>query len=109
MATMEMTAPVYEKYRVSVDQYRQFREQGFLVIEGTVPPEDVREMNEYMDDMRAGRKTIEGALIMKGFGLKPSSPAEWSRAHLLHRLSPVHEKFLLHPHVLDGLEALIGP
>jgi len=110
MATLEMTSPkAYEKYCVSVDQYRRFREQGFLVIKGLIPAEDVREMNEYMDDMLAGRKTIEGALIMKGLGLKPTSPTEWARAHMLHRLSPLHEQFLLHPRVLDGLEALIGP
>jgi phytanoyl-CoA hydroxylase len=109
MTTSEMATQVYEKYRVSVEQYRQFREQGFLVIKGLVPSEDVREMNDYMDDMLAGRRTIEGALIMKGFGLKPNAPADWSRAHMLHRLSPVHERFLLHPRVLDGLEALIGP
>ena len=28
---------------------------------------------------------------------------------MLHRVSPMHERFLLHPRVLDGLEALIGP
>ena len=110
MATIEIAqAPTYEKYRVSVDQYRLFREQGFLVIKDLLPPADVREMNEYMDDMLAGRKTLEGAVIHKDFGLKPASPADWTRAHMLHRLSPLHERFLLHPRVLDGLEALIGP
>ncbi len=110
MTSMEMSAPrVQEKYRVSVEQYRLFREQGFLVIKGLVPAEDVREMNDFLDDMLAGRKTIAGALIMKGLGLKPTSPSEWARAHMLHRLSPLHEQFLLHPRVLDGLEALIGP
>ncbi len=102
-------AKTYEKYRVSVEQYRQFREQGFLVIKGLIPPEDVQEMNDYMDDMLAGRRALDGALIMAGFGLKPNSPDDWARAHMLHRLSPVHERFLLHPRVLDGLEALIGP
>jgi hypothetical protein len=28
---------------------------------------------------------------------------------MLHRLSPIHERFLLHPRVLDVLEAIIGP
>lgn len=110
MTAVNMTsARAYEKYRVSVDQYRQFREQGFLVIKGLVPLDDVQEMNTYLDDMLAGRITIEGALVIKGFGLKPTSPAEWARAHMLHRLSPIHERFLLHPRVLDALEALIGP
>ena len=110
MTTMEMPAPrLHEKYRLSVDQYRLFREQGFLVIKGLVPAGDVQEMNEYLDDLLAGRRTIEGALIMKDLGLKPTAASEWLRAHMLHRLSPLHEQFLLHPRVLDGLEALIGP
>lgn len=110
MTTIAISSPrAYETYRVSVEEYRLFREQGFLVIEGLVSLEDVQEMNDYMDDMLAGRRTIEGALIMKGFGLQPTKPEEWSRAHMLHRLSPLHERFLLHPRILDGLEALIGP
>lgn len=110
MTTMELPAPrVYEKYRVSVEQYRQFREQGFLVIKGLIPPEDVQELNDYTDDLLAGRRSLEGALIMKDLGQKPTASNEWLRAHMLHRLSPTHERFLLHPRVLDGLEALIGP
>ena len=36
--TVEAPAPkTYEKYRVSVEQYRKFREQGFLVIKGLIP------------------------------------------------------------------------
>ncbi len=110
MATAEMTEPhVYEKYRVSVEEYRRFREQGFLVIKGLVPQADVDEMNEFMDDMLSGRKTIDGALIMKNLGQTPKSPEEFLRIHMLHRKSPLHERFLLHPRILDGLEALIGP
>ncbi|MEP7359157.1 MAG: phytanoyl-CoA dioxygenase family protein, partial [Anaerolineales bacterium] len=37
------------------------------------------------------------------------SPDEFLRIHMLHRKSPLHERFLLHPRILDGLEALIGP
>lgn len=110
MATLEMTPPrTYDTYRVSVDEYVRFREQGYLVVKGLVPLEDVAEMNEFLDDMLAGRRTIDGALIMKGFGQKPDKPDEWLRAHMLHRRSPIHERFLLHPRTLDVLQALIGP
>jgi phytanoyl-CoA hydroxylase len=110
MTRTEAAAPrQYEKHRVSVEEYRSFREQGYLVIKGLVPLDGVQEMNDYMDDMLAGRKTIEGALIMKGFGQQPAKRDEWLRAHMLHRLSPLYERFFLHPRVLDGLEALIGP
>src|SRR5215471_5451365 len=88
---------------VSVDQYRQFREQGFLVVRGLLSPDDLGEMNDYMDDMLAGRRNIEGALIMKDFGQKPNGPADWTRAHMLHLLAPIFERYLLLPRVLDVL------
>jgi ectoine hydroxylase-related dioxygenase (phytanoyl-CoA dioxygenase family) len=110
MAIAEMTQPhQYETYRVSVEEYRRFRQQGFLVIKGLVPQADVDEMNEFMDDMLAGRKTVEGAQIMKNKGREVKTPDELLRIHMLHRKSPLHERFLLHPRILDGLEALIGP
>jgi hypothetical protein len=107
--TERLPERTYEKYRVSVEQYRTFREQGFLVIKGLVPPDDVQVMNDYMDDMLAGRVTLDGAIVIKGFGLRPESRDDWARAHMLHRISAMHERFLLHPRVLDALEALIGP
>ena len=110
MATLEMSpVKTYDTYRVSVEEYRRFREQGYLVVKGLVPLEDVAEMNEFLDDMLAGRRTIDGALIMKGFGQRPDRSDEWLRAHMLHRRSPIHERFLLHPRTLDVLQALIGP
>jgi len=110
MATLEMSpVTTYAPYRVSVEEYRRFREQGYLVVKGLVPLDDVAEMNGFLDDMLAGRRTVEGALIMKGFGQQPDKPDEWLRAHMLHRRSPIHERFLLHPRVLDVLQAIIGP
>ncbi|MCC7357943.1 MAG: phytanoyl-CoA dioxygenase family protein [Anaerolineales bacterium] len=110
MAVIEATpAKTYATYRVSVDEYVRFREKGYLVVKGLVPPDDVAEMNAFMDDMLAGRRAISGALIMKDLGQKPGSPGEWLRAHMLHRRSPIHERFLLHPRTLDVLQALIGP
>lgn len=98
-------------YRVSVAEYVQFCEQGYLVVPGLVPPEDVREMNDHVDHLLAGRETIEGAAMMSGLGQAPGPvrPEDWLRVHMLHRRSPIHERFLLHPRILDVLEALIGP
>ena len=98
-------------YRLSVDEYIRFREQGFLVVHGLVPKEEITELNEHMDDLLAGRLTIDGATILSDLGKveKPKKPSDWLRAHMLHRHHPLHERFLLHPGVLDVLEALIGP
>ncbi|MBO0791669.1 MAG: phytanoyl-CoA dioxygenase family protein, partial [Ktedonobacteraceae bacterium] len=99
----------YEPYRVSVREYVTFHEQGFLVVRGLIPPEDVQEMHRHMDDILAGRDAFPG--------IQPP-PEDWDpdkkvkyylRVHMLHRVSPIHERFLLHPRTLDVLEALIGP
>lgn len=111
MTAVETQSKTYSKYRVSVEQYRTFHAQGFLVVKELVSAEDVAELNAHVDNLLAGRETIEGARIMAGLGnvSAPKSPEEYMRAHMLHRLSPIHERFLLHPRILDVLEALIGP
>lgn len=110
MATLEVSAPrAYETYRVSVAQYKQFRTQGFVILKGLVPQADVDEMNTFMDDMVAGRAMDDAPLDLKGYGVLPTDRKDWVRAHMLHRISPMHERFLLHPRLLDGLAALIGP
>jgi hypothetical protein len=99
----------YAPYPVIVQDYLTFREQGFLVVKGLIPPDDIAEMNEHVDNLLAGRENIPGV---------PPPPADFSseqrlnyfqRAHMLHRVLPIHERFLLHPRTLDVLEALIGP
>jgi hypothetical protein len=98
-------------YPVRVDEYVRFREDGFLVVPGLIASDEIDEMNEHMDRLLSGRESIEGARVMTDLGKKPRpmNPEEWLRAHMLHRLSPIHERFLLHARVLDVLEALIGP
>jgi ectoine hydroxylase-related dioxygenase (phytanoyl-CoA dioxygenase family) len=43
-------------------------------------------------------------------GLSPEEKAQYFlRIHMLHRKLEMHERFMLHPRVLDVLESLIGP
>jgi hypothetical protein len=68
-------------------------------------------MNQHIDRLLAGEETIDGARVMKDLGQepRPGRSDDWLRVHMLHRISSIHERFLLHPRVLDVLEALIGP
>jgi phytanoyl-CoA hydroxylase len=99
----------YGRYRVNVREYVTFHQQGFLIVRGLVPPEDVAELVAHTEDVMHGRLQVPG--------LEPpppnATPAElerrYLRIHMLHRVLEVHERFLLHPRVLDVLEALIGP
>lgn len=99
----------YEPYRVSVQEYITFHEQGFLVVRGLVPQEDVQDLVEHTENLLNGRETIPG-IEKPSYRLTPDEQVQyWLRVHMLHRLLPIHERFLLHPRVLDVLAALIGP
>ncbi len=98
----------YAPYRVSVQEYVTFHEQGFLVVRGLVPPEDVRELNEHMDNLLSGRETIPG-MEAPTFQTPGERLQYWLRVHMLHQRLEIHERFLLHPRILDVLAALIGP
>jgi hypothetical protein len=99
----------YDRYRVSVREYVTFHQQGFLIVRGLVPPEDVAELAQHVDDMIFGRTDVPG--------LEPPPPGasvaeierRYLRIHMLHRVLAIHERYLLHPRILDVLEALIGP
>ncbi len=114
-------------YRVSVEEYRAFREQGFLVVRGLVAPDEVEELREHTELLMQGRLpkqtatmserdtgsdtgTTGQALEAPPEHLSPEEKAQYFlRVHMLHRKLELHERYLLHPGVLDVLEALIGP
>src|SRR5690349_15828748 len=98
----------YASYRVSVQEYVTFREQGFLVVRGLVPQQDVDELNQHMDNLLDGSESIPG-VAAPTFTAPGERLQYWLRVHMLHLRLGIHERALLHPRVLDVLEALIGP
>jgi chlorinating enzyme len=88
MSTSAPIAPV-GGYAVSVDEYVRFRADGFLIVRGLVSPAEVQELLDHVDDF-ASRRVEE-------------------RIHMLHRRLEIHERYLLHPRVLDVVQALVGP
>jgi phytanoyl-CoA hydroxylase len=109
MAADTFPIQVIDTYQVSVGEYCLFRQQGFLVVRNLVPQEDVAAMNDHMDRLLSGQETIQQAKFMKNLNVAPKKAEDWLRVHMLHRVSAIHERFLLHPRILDVLEALIGP
>lgn len=97
------------RYRVSVEEYVTFHRQGFLVVHGLITPEEVEELRQHTEDLIYGRIEVPG--------LEPPPPGasiaeierRYLRIHMLHRQLEIHERYLLHPRILDVLEALIGP
>jgi chlorinating enzyme len=108
-SNVRAAARTYERYRVSVQEYVTFHEQGFLIVRGLVPPEDVAELAGHVEDLIFGRIDVPG--------LEPPPPGasvaeiekRYLRIHMLHRVLEIHERYMLHPRLLDVLEALIGP
>ena len=97
------------RYRVSVEEYVRFLVDGFLIVRGLVGPAEVRELLDHTEDLMYGRVEVPG--------LEPPPPGasvdeierRYLRIHMLHQHLELHERYLLHPRMLDVLEALIGP
>lgn len=116
-----------QRYIVSSDQYRIFRRDGFLIVRGLVSDADVAELRQHTEDLMQGRLPEQQEVVdenhsgrsnqleISEFGAPPAhlSPQETARfflrIHMLHRKLQLHERFLLHPRVLDVLEVIIGP
>jgi phytanoyl-CoA hydroxylase len=86
MSTSAPTASA-SGYAVGVDEYVRFRTDGFLIVRGLVSPAEVRELLDHVEAQ------FDHLL----------------RIHMLHRRLEIHERFMLHPRVLDVVQALIGP
>jgi chlorinating enzyme len=99
----------YARYRVSVQEYVTFREQGFLIVRGLIPLEDVAELAAHVDDLIFGRGDVPGLEPPPSGASVAEIEKRYLRIHMLHRVLEIHERYMLHPRILDVLEALIGP
>lgn len=98
-----------ERYRVSVGEYVRFHEAGYLIVRGLLNADEVAEIRQHSEDLMYGRVTVPG-LPAPAPGLPPEEvERRFLRVHMLHRHLEFHERYLLHPRVLDVIEALIGP
>lgn len=120
------TLPANARYLVKVNQYVAFRRDGFLIVRGLLSQDEIAELRHHTEDLMDGRlpeqQGVEatrwghqGGVEGSNFGAAPAQlsreeKAAWFlRIHMLHRRLPLHERYLLHPRVLDVLEVLIGP
>src|SRR5215207_1225813 len=72
---------------ISIEQYVGFRERGHLMVHKLLAPAAVHELLEHIEaDLR-----------------------DRQRVHFLHRELAIHERFLLHPRIVDVVAGLIGP
>lgn len=126
MVTQEAPTHPGTRYQVSVEEYMTFRRQGFLVVRSLVSPDEVAELREHTEHLMQGQLPEQSGRSLD-FGdhasgvatqqfaappehLSPEEKADYFlRIHMLYRQLELHERFLLHPGILDVLQALIGP
>jgi len=96
--------------KVTVDEYVHFRENGYLIVRGLVAPAEVQELLDHVDELLSGRVELPGA---PSFGVDNKAPDarldHLLRIHMLHRRLAIHERYMLHPRILDVVAALAGP
>ncbi len=100
------------RQHLTVDQYRSFRRDGFLAVRNLVSPDEIEELRSHSDDIMNGRlpEQRDGSIDAPPADASPADRAlHLVRIHMLHRKLALHERFMLHPGVLDVLQALIGP
>jgi hypothetical protein len=89
--------------------YRRLNETGFLKVSGLIPQADTQELSDHMDNVLVGKETAPGFPTIDPSMTDAERLAAFSRIHNAHRVHPLHERFLLHPRILDILEQLMGP
>lgn len=102
-------SPARGRRRVSVQEYVTFHEQGFLIVRSLVSPTEVAELRQHVEDLVFGRLAVPGLEAPPPGASVAEIERRYLRIHMLHRQLEIHERYLLHPRVLDVLEALIGP
>ena len=125
--SMNTTSDRSDRYNLTVDEYVRFCRDGFLVVRNLVAPAEISELRQHTDDLMQGRlpqqqRQMNARDLSKDHGvtaqdldappahLSPTEKAQhFLRIHMLHRKLELHERYLLHPRVLDVLEVLIGP
>ena len=93
-----------DRYRVKVEQYVQYQREGYLLVKQLVSTEDVARLFEW-----ANARWQPPDRLTQPEKAAIHEIARGTRVHQLHRVDPVAEWGLLHPRVLDVLEALVGP
>jgi len=105
----ETTVTEHQPYRVKVDEYRQFRRDGYLIVRNLISQEEVAEILQFTEDMQQGKVTLPGVPVPPDDLPDEERRMFYERLHMPHRVGALFERFLLHPRIGDVLEALIGP
>ena len=98
----------HKRYKVSVDEYVRFRREGYLIVRGLLGQDEIAELNAQCDAIWRGEIDIPGHKTSAEMSLEERKLA-LLRLHQMHFSIELEERYLLHPGILDVVEALVGP
>lgn len=95
--------------RLSVEEYRNFFRDGYLIVRGLFSNEAIEELRVHTNDLLYGRVSVPQIPPAPPEASPAQLEARLLRVHMLHRELELHEQVLLDEGVLDVVAALIGP
>ena len=95
-----------EPFRLPVADYIAFRRDGYLIVRGLLPTHHVQELRDHTDALLDGSETLGGYIDAEG---REARMRQLLRVHQGHGRHELWERYLLHPLVLDVVQALQGP
>ena len=95
-----------EPMRLPVADYVAFRRDGYLILRGLLPAAHVQELRDHTDALLDGRETLNGYIDA---ATKEDRERQLLRVHQGHFRHELWERYLLHPRILDVVQALQGP
>lgn len=98
-----------DRYFMTVEDYIHYWREGFLIVRGLIGRDEVEALKRHAMDILSGRVLLPGIDPPPPDAPEEEVMTRFTRIHMLHRVDPIAERFLLHPRILDVLEALIGP
>ena len=105
-ATAAPSWSAVEPIRLPVADYIAFRRDGYLIVKGLIPSAHVKELHDHCDALLSGEETLNGYITAT---TKEEREKAILRVHQGHERHELWERYLLHPHLLDIVQALQGP
>ncbi|MGG4047871.1 MULTISPECIES: phytanoyl-CoA dioxygenase family protein [Paenibacillus] len=98
-----------DRYYVTVEEYKQYHRDGFVIVRGLLDPKEIEQYAVWAERLRIENEGKREQASEKDTDPLKAEFAEKTRVHMISRLYPEGEQLMLHPRILDVLEALTGP
>jgi len=91
------------------EQRTLYEEQGFLILEGLVAPDEIEELKEDAVDICRGRYPYEALQPVNGNLSDDEVMQNFLCIHQPHKVSPVMLRYMHHPNITSVLSQVVAP